>query len=109
MKLLFDECVSRLLKAAFTTYGHECKTVPEAGFAGKKNGELLSLAEGKFDVFVTLDKSIQYQQNLAGRQVAVLIIRARSAEIDDLLEHVPACVAALQAIQPGQLVHVGPK
>ena len=96
MRLLFDECVSRLLKTAFTAHGHECSTVPEVGFAGKKNGELLGLAEETFDVFVTIDKNIQYQQNLAGRQIAVLIIRARSAEIDDLLEQVPACLAALQ-------------
>jgi predicted nuclease of predicted toxin-antitoxin system len=109
VKLLFDECLSRLLKAAFTIHGHECTTVPEVGFAGKKNGELLSLAEGKFDVFVTIDKNIRYQQNLAGRQIAVLIIRARSSEIDDLLEQVPACVVALQAIRPGQLVQVGPE
>jgi hypothetical protein len=52
MKLLFDECVSRLFKLRFTANGHECFTVPEVGLAGKKNGELLTLAEGEFDVFV---------------------------------------------------------
>jgi len=57
MRLLFDECVSRLFKAGFAVHGHECFTVPEVGLAGKKNGELLALAEGKFDVFVTIDKT----------------------------------------------------
>ena len=109
MRLLFDECVSRLLKTAFTAHGHDCLTVPEVGLAGKKNGELLRLAEGRFDVFVTIDKNIQYQQNLTGRQIAVLIIRARSSEIDDLLEQVTGCLAALQTILPGQIVQVGPE
>ncbi|HXA84545.1 MAG TPA: DUF5615 family PIN-like protein [Candidatus Dormibacteraeota bacterium] len=107
MKLLFDECVSRLFKAGFTTHGHECFTVPEVGLAGRKNGELLTLAEGKFDVFVTIDKNIRYQQNLSGRKIAVLIVRARSSEIDDLLRELPACIVALQSIGPGQLVQIG--
>jgi predicted nuclease of predicted toxin-antitoxin system len=64
MKLLFDECVSRLFKPGFAVHGYECFTVPEVGLAGKQNGELLTLAEGKFDVFVTIDKNIRYQQNL---------------------------------------------
>jgi hypothetical protein len=67
MRLLFDECVSRLFKAGFVVHGHECFTVPEVGLAGKKNGELLTLAEGEFDVFVTIDKNIRYQQNRAER------------------------------------------
>jgi predicted nuclease of predicted toxin-antitoxin system len=107
MKLLFDECVSRLFKSGFTVHGHECFTVPEVGLAGKKNGDLLTLAEDKFDVFVTIDKNIRYQQNLSGRKIAVLIIRARSSEIDDLLLELPACIAALQSIRPGQLVQIG--
>ena len=103
MRLLFDECVSRLFKAGFAVHGHECFTVPEVGLAGKKNGELLALAEGKFDVFVTIDKNIRYQQNLSGRKIAILIIRARSSEIDDLLRELPSCIVALQSIHPGQV------
>jgi hypothetical protein len=64
------------------------------------------LAEGKFDVFVTIDKNIPYQQNLTGRKIAVLIIRAKSSEIDDLLQQLPACIAALGTIQPGQVIQV---
>lgn len=107
MRLLFDECVSRLFKASFAVHGHECFTVPEVGLAGKKNGELLALAEGKFDVFVTIDKNIRYQQNLSGRKIAILIIRARSSEIDDLLRELPACIVALQSIHPGQVAQIG--
>jgi predicted nuclease of predicted toxin-antitoxin system len=107
MRLLFDECVSRLFKAGFAVHGHECFTVPEVGLAGRKNGELLTLAEDKFDVFVTIDKNIRYQQNLSGRKTAVLIIRARSSEIDDLLRELPASIIALQSIRPGQVVQIG--
>jgi predicted nuclease of predicted toxin-antitoxin system len=107
MKLLFDECVSRLFKAGFAIQGHECFTVPEVGLAGRKNGELLTLAESNFDVFVTIDKNIRYQQNLAGRKIAILIIRARSSEIDDLLRELPASIVALQSIRPGQIVQIG--
>jgi predicted nuclease of predicted toxin-antitoxin system len=106
VRLLFDECISRLLKAAFAIHGHECFTVPEVGFAGRKNGELLRLAEASFDVFITIDKNIRYQQNLANHRIAVLIIRAKSSEIDDLLPQVPACLIALQSINPGQVIEV---
>jgi predicted nuclease of predicted toxin-antitoxin system len=59
MRLLLDECIPRKLKDALA--GHACQTVPEAGLAGKNNGELLSFAEkAGFDVFVTLDPGIKY-------------------------------------------------
>ena len=58
MRVLIDECIPRKFKTHLV--GHECRTVPEAGFAGKQNGELLELARGQFDVLVTLDKGIQY-------------------------------------------------
>lgn len=107
MKILIDECAPRDLKFTLAHHGHDCVTVQEAGWSGKKNGELLTLAEGAFDVLVTLDKSIQYQQNLAGRAVAVLLISAQSNDMDDILPHIPACLAALQLITPGQVVRVG--
>jgi hypothetical protein len=75
MRVLLDECIPRKFKSELT--GHECSTVPECGLAGKKNGELLASAERQgFEAFVTLDRGIQYQQNLAGRAIALLIIRA---------------------------------
>jgi hypothetical protein len=64
--------------------GHECLTDPEVGLAGKKNGELLR-------------KNIRHQQNLLGRTIAVVIIKAKSSEIDDLLPHTPACLTALES------------
>jgi predicted nuclease of predicted toxin-antitoxin system len=107
MKLLLDECVPRTLKPSLSVEGHNCSTVPEAGFAGKSNGELLRLAEGSFDVFVTLDKGMQYQQNLAGRKIAILVIRSKSNRLADILAHVPACLTVIRSIKQGELVHIG--
>nr|HEV7953985.1 DUF5615 family PIN-like protein [Candidatus Acidoferrales bacterium] len=109
MKLLLDECVPRTLKPSLSVEGHVCSTVPEAGFAGKANGELLSLAEQNFDVFVTLDTGLQYQQNLLGRKIAILVIRCKSNRLADVLPQIPACLVALRSIKQSDLVQVGVK
>jgi hypothetical protein len=81
MRVLLDECIPRKLKNALPDY--ECHTVPEAGLAGQKNGALLSLAEAAgFDLFLTMDKGLQYQQNPEGRSIAILIVRARSNRLE---------------------------
>ena len=106
MKVLLDECIPRRLKKAFPD--HECQTVPEAGLAGQKNGLLLSLAEDAgFDLFLTMDKGLQYQQNLAGRSIAILIVQARSNRLEDLLQHLEACRSIMTSIQPGEVRRVG--
>ena len=106
MKVLLDECIPRKLKNVLS--GHECQTVPEAGLAGQKNGLLLSLSEAAgFDLFLTMDKGLQYQQNLAGRSIAILIIRARSNRLEDLLPHLEACQSIMSSLQPGEVRRVG--
>jgi hypothetical protein len=106
MKVLLDECIPRRLTNALSE--HECCTVPEAGFAGLKNGLLISLAEAAgFNLFLTMDKGLQYQQNLEGRTIAILIIRARSNRLDDLLSHLSACRLAMGSIRPGEVIRVG--
>jgi predicted nuclease of predicted toxin-antitoxin system len=106
MRVLLDECIPRKLKSALPD--HECHTVPEAGLAGQKNGILLSLAEAAgFDLFLTMDKGLQYQQNLAGRSIAILIIRARSNRLQDLLPHLEACRLIMSTIRPGEVIRVG--
>lgn len=107
MKLLLDECVPRKIKRLFAEAGHECETVRDAGLGGKENGELLDLADGKFDVLVTTDKNIRYQQNLTGREIAILIIRPVSNDFEDIRPHIPEALAALPLISPGQVVEVG--
>ena len=69
MKILLDEYVARKFKNSLA--GHECLTVPEAGLAGKKNGELLSIAEHQgYTIFLTMDKGVEYEQNLKCRSIA---------------------------------------
>jgi len=107
MRLLLDECAPFKLKSRLAAYGHVCETVQEAGFGGMVNGALLSSAEGVWDVLVTVDKSMKYQQNLTIRNIAILVIRAKSSDIDDLLPYVEDCVLALKTIKAGQIIKVG--
>lgn len=106
MKILLDECIPRRCKNSFLD--HECQTVPETGFAGQKNGHLLSLAEAAgFDLFLTMDKGLQYQQNLAGRSISVLIVRARSNRLEDLLPHLESCRSIMSSIRPSEVIRIG--
>jgi len=78
-------------KLKYSLPDQECQTVPEAGLAGKKNGTLLNLAESAgFEIFVTMDKGLEYEQNLVGRNIALLILRAKSNRLADLLPLVPS-------------------
>src|SRR5712671_5941371 len=108
MKILVDECLPAALKGNLATMGHECQTVRQAGFESKKNGELLTLAEGRWDVLLTSDRNIKYQQNMTGRSVSILILCAKSNRMRDLLPLMPDCDHALASIQAGTVVEVGP-
>ena len=82
--------------------------MPKAGFAGKANGELLVLAEQSgWQVLLTTDLGIPYQQNLAGLTISLIIIRAKSNRLPDLPPHVPAILVALRSIKRGQTVRIG--
>jgi len=105
MRVLLDECLPRRLKKSLV--GHEVQTVPEAGWAGKKNGELLSLLAGKFEAFITIDKNLVYQQNLERVPCAVIVLSARSNRLADLEPLVPQVLEALKSVKTGQLVRVG--
>jgi hypothetical protein len=87
--------------------GHETQTVRQAGFGSKKNGELLTLAEGRWDVLLTSDRNIKHQQNMTGRSVSILILCAKTNRMKDLLPLMPACAEALLSIQAGRVVEVG--
>jgi len=106
MKILIDECLPDELKETVAAMGHECQTVRRAGYGSKKNGELLTLAECQWDVLLTSDRNIKYQQNLTGRSVSILILHAKSNRMRDLLPLMPACAEALLSIRPGRVVEV---
>jgi len=107
MKILLDECTPKALKKVFTDQGHECRTVQESGWSGKKNGELVGLAETTFDVLITVDTNLRYQQNLAPRKIAIVVLHASSNRLDYLLQYFPACVDAVGKIKPGEIAVVG--
>jgi predicted nuclease of predicted toxin-antitoxin system len=65
MKILIDECLPDELKGTLAAMGHECQTVRKAGYGSKKNGELLTLAEGRWDVLLTSDRKLFSPSNLA--------------------------------------------
>jgi predicted nuclease of predicted toxin-antitoxin system len=107
MRVLIDECAPRKLKSVLAAQGYDCATVQEAGWSGKENGELLAEADAHFDVLVTVDQNIRYQQNLTGLRIALVIVRSRSNRLVDLQPHFAACIEALQSIRPGTVMEVG--
>jgi predicted nuclease of predicted toxin-antitoxin system len=107
MRVLIDECAPKALKHSLAAHGHQSLTVQEAGWSGKQNGELLALAEAKFDVLITVDTNLQYQQNLVERRIAIVVIQSRSNRLEDLKPHFSACALAVATIQPGDIVFVG--
>lgn len=108
MRILIDECLPAGLKESLRALGFEAETVRRAGYGAKKNGELLALMEGRWDVPLTNDRNIQYQQNMSGRDVSILILCAKSNRISDRLPLMPACAKALLSISAGRIVEVGP-
>jgi len=98
MRILFDECVPWPMRRLLS--GHECKTTQHRGWGGIKNGELLRLAEGEFDLFLTTDQNIRYQQNLAGRQIPV--IQLTTNKLRRILAAAAMLQEAVATIQPGE-------
>jgi predicted nuclease of predicted toxin-antitoxin system len=88
MRLLLDESVPSRLRRSLAS--HEVRTVGEMGWSGTKNGKLLALAGAAFDAFVTVDKNLSYQQNLASLPLAVVLLDSHSVELPELLRLVPA-------------------
>jgi len=107
MRVLLDECTPRELKSFLKQKGHDCQTVQEAGWSGIQNGELLALAENKFDLLLTIDRNLKYQQNVAGRKIAVLVLVARSNRVENLRRFFGDCASAIDMISPGAIVVVG--
>ena len=104
MKLLLDECVTRHLKREFAN--HEVHTVEEAGFKGLENGDLLRAASGIYDVLITVDRNLPYQQNLTGLQIAILVLSAKRNSYVRLKPLMPQALKALETIKTGEIVLV---
>jgi hypothetical protein len=102
VRILFDEDAPRPLRRHLV--GHEIITVQEVGWAGIKNGELLRLtAENASDVLLTFDQNLRYQQNLAQRPLALVVIIAPNKKINTLTPIVPRLLEVLSRAEPGQV------
>jgi predicted nuclease of predicted toxin-antitoxin system len=104
MRLLLDESLPRGLKRLLSA--HEVVTVPEQGWAGKSNSELLRLAEEEFDAFLTADQNVEYQQNIRAYRLAVIVLAAQTTRLEELEPLIPAVLKALRVTQLGDVVRV---
>ena len=102
MRIFLDECVDWRL--ARDIVGHEVKTARQMGWTTIKNGELLALAAASFDVFVTVDRNLSFQQNLPAYSIAVLVLSARTNRLADLRPLVPKILASIDIAQSGTAV-----
>lgn len=105
MKVLLDECVDRRLAREIT--GHQVQTVPQVCWVGKRNGELLGLAAAHFDVFITVDRNLQKQHDIAQYDLAVIILIAKSNRLADLRPLNPALLVALSNVKSGRAIEIG--
>ena len=106
MRLLLDASLPRSLTRHITAA--KVETVFDRGWSGLKNGDLLRVASVDFDVFVTADQNLQYQQNLAGYQVAVVVLAAASNRVQDLAPLIPDVLEIAADLSPGEVRVVRP-
>lgn len=104
MKVLLDECLPRPLKREIDA--ELVSTVPEAGWASKKNGELLRLAESAFDVMLTNDQNLEHQQNLTNFDLAIIVLVASTNDVNDLRPLMPQVNKALTTIKSGEIIYI---
>ncbi len=105
MRVLLDEHLDRRLKPLFERH-LDVVTVQERGWSGRKNSELLRLAQAEFDVLVTMDGSLEYQQNMRQLALSIVVLHARSNRRQDTAPLIPQVNEALLTIQPGEVVHI---
>jgi predicted nuclease of predicted toxin-antitoxin system len=104
MKILLDECID--CRLARELVDHEIKTVPQMGWAGIKDGQLLVLAAAEFDVFITVDRNLSFQQNIPQFDIAVIVLEAPSNRLADLKPLVPKILVVLEEAVKGQATAV---
>ena len=100
MRVLFDQGTPAPLRGALTA--HVVSTAYEMGWSALSNGDLLDAAEAQFDAFVTTDQNLRYQQNVAGRRLAILVLPFASWA--KLQSHLPSIVSAMDGLKPGNSV-----
>ena len=104
MRVLLDEQLPRHL--AREIGGHDVSTVQQCGWAGLQNGELLRVAVAGFDVLVTADRNLQFQQNLSRSRIGVILLIAPSNALEDLIPLVPSLLTTIPKSRSGELLRV---
>lgn len=104
MRVLLDECVNPRVKFAFPD--HEVQTAQSMGWGGITNGKLMDLAQQSFDVFVTVDQNLEYQQNLAKMTLGLVIVAVPDNNIKFFIPLFPDLRKALGSVGPGQVIHI---
>ena len=102
MKILLDECVPWPLHKLLT--GNTCQSAVGCGWGGVKNGDLLRLAEPEFDLFITADQNIRYQQNLLGRKIAILELSTNNLRVIE--SGIDKIRSAILYISCGEYLHL---
>ena len=105
MRVFLDECVDWRL--ARDIVGHEIRTARQLGWTAIKNGELLALAAREFDVFVTVDRNLSFQQNVAALSIAVIVLHERINRLADLRALIAQVLPAITSATPGSTIIVG--
>jgi hypothetical protein len=105
VRVLVDECVDWRLSRDLV--GHDVKTARQMGWSTIRNGELLASAAKEFDVFVTVDRNLSFQQNLPAFTIAVIVLRAKTNRLSDLRLLVPDLLAAIPTAKPSAVTYVG--
>lgn len=105
MRVLLDEQLDRRLKSLFDA-DMDVVTVPERGWSGMADGDMLRMAEQEFDALVTMDRGIPHQQNLGVLNLGVVVVRAYSNRRADVAPLIPQVIVVLRSVQPGQVIYV---
>ena len=103
-RILFDENLPRLLRQKLAEF--DIRTVQEEGWGSFRNGKLLRQAEDTFDVLLTADRRMEYQQKLASFRMGVVVIDTHSLQLDILERAINDIRAALHRVEAGQIIHV---
>jgi len=104
VRVLLDECFDRRLAREIP--GHDVSTARQRGWTAITNGELLALASKEFDVFVTVDGNLAFQQNIVSFSISVIVLAARTSRLADLRPLIPRLLIAIESVGPGQLAFV---
>ncbi|MDQ3665707.1 MAG: DUF5615 family PIN-like protein [Acidobacteriota bacterium] len=104
MRILIDECLDWRLCRALSS--HDCVSVQKLGWAGLTNGALLRKAERDFDVFITGDRNLIFQQQLSNLDISVLVLHAESTQLRHTIQLIPKVLSVLPTIKPGELIQI---